>query len=197
MARGTIITTTTKDGTKRYRTIIRINGKQQRRTWDRKKDAENHLDNLSPEVRDATYRDLKKATFREYVEIWKDINPNETTIKPSTLNSYASILESRLLPEFRSFPMTAISHDEISLLRTRLLKGSEDRRALKPNTVKDICGAADIGSKHFGAPSPAPPGHSEPQHNSLCYEQRIREWPGSNLTRRNFMEPRLPPANQY
>jgi len=138
MARGTIITTTTKDGTKRYRTIIRVNGRQQWRTWDRKKDAENHLDNLSPEIRDGTYRDLKKATFGEYAEIWKGINLNAPPLKPATLNSYASILESHLLPEFRSFPMAAISHDEISLFRTRLLKGSEGRKALKAKTIRNI-----------------------------------------------------------
>ena len=50
MARGTILAVTLKDGTKRYKTIIRINGKQQWRTWYKKRDAENYLDDLSPEV---------------------------------------------------------------------------------------------------------------------------------------------------
>jgi hypothetical protein len=77
MARGTVITTRTKDGKKRYKTVIRINGKQQWRTWDRKRDAEDYLDELSPDVRDHTYREIKKATFAEYVSTWRGINLND------------------------------------------------------------------------------------------------------------------------
>jgi integrase len=122
MARGTIVTRMSKDGTKRYKTIIRINGKQQWRTWDRKRDAENYLDDLSPEVRDHTYREIKKATFGEYVAIWKQVNLNDKMLKPSTIPSYASVIEHHLLPAFKGYPMQAITPDEISLFRTRLLK---------------------------------------------------------------------------
>src|ERR1051325_7118132 len=51
MARGSIVTRTQKDGTKRYNAIIRINGKQQWKTFDRKKDAEEYLDQQSTAIR--------------------------------------------------------------------------------------------------------------------------------------------------
>ena len=72
MARGTIIPDTLKDGTKRYRAVIRIeqNGqkKQVWKTFAKKKDAEDYLDRTSPDVRDQTYREVKKATFGQYVK---------------------------------------------------------------------------------------------------------------------------------
>jgi integrase len=138
MARGTIIATVTKDGTKRYRTVIRINGKQQWRTWGKKGDAEDYLDNLSPEVRDRSYREIKKATFAEYLEIWKEINLNDKMLKPATINDYGSSIARWLLPTFKDYPMQAISADEISLFRTRLLKGDDDHRPLSAKTVRNI-----------------------------------------------------------
>lgn len=149
MARGTIITTVTKGGEKRYKTIIRINGKQQWRTWDRKRDAEDYLDNLSPEVRDGSYREIRKATFGEYVETWKEINLNDKMLKPSTLNSYASMIECHLLPAFKGYPIQAVTSDEISLLRTRLLKAG--RSAKTVNNVLNVLGRimGDGKKDHF------------------------------------------------
>lgn len=133
MARGTIITTTTKDGTKRYRTIIRVNGRQQWRTWDRKKDAENHLDNLSPEIRDGTYREIRKATFKEYVDHYQSTHLIPQMFKPSTYNSYRSIMEHHLLPEFKNYLMAAISVAEINAFTAKLMKMD-----LKNQTVRNI-----------------------------------------------------------
>jgi hypothetical protein len=59
MARGAI----QKDGTKRYATVIRIGGRQRWKTFDKKKDAEDYLDRNSADVRDGTYREIKKGTF--------------------------------------------------------------------------------------------------------------------------------------
>jgi integrase len=133
MARGSIIPVVNKDGTKRYRTVLRINGRQQWRTWDRKRDAEDYLDNLSPEVRDGSYREIKKATFGEYVATWREIGLNDRTLKPSTLNAYASVIEHHLLPAFKQYPLLAMTSDEIGLFTARLLKNN-----LKSKTVRNI-----------------------------------------------------------
>jgi hypothetical protein len=136
MARGTILTKVTKDGTKRYKTIIRINGKQQWRTCDKKRDAENYLDDLSPEVLDHTYREIKKATFGEYIEIWKRVNLNDKMLKPSTIPSYSSVIEHHLLPAFKGYPMQAITPDEIGLFRTKLLKAG--RKGKTANNILNL-----------------------------------------------------------
>lgn len=122
MARGTILTTTTKAGAKRYKTILRINGKQQWRTWDRKKDAESYLDELSPDVRDCIYREIKKATFGEYIEHYLGTHLIPEKYKPSTYNGYRSIIEHHLLPAFKNYPMQAISAANINSFAARLLQ---------------------------------------------------------------------------
>lgn len=156
MARGTILTTVTKDGTKRYKTIIRINGKQQWRTWNRKREAENYLDDLSPEVRDQTYREIKKATFGEYLKIWKQVNLNDKMLKPSTIPSYASVIEHHLLPAFKGFPMQAITPDEINLFRTKLLKNGLSGKTV--NNILNLLGKILTNAKkdHYLKFSPMP-----------------------------------------
>ncbi len=156
MARGTIITKVTKDGTKRYKTIIRINGKQQWRTWNKKRDAEDYLDDLSPEVRDHTYREIRKATFAEYVAIWKQVNLNDKMLKPSTIPSYASVIEHHLLPAFKGFPMQAITSDEISLLSTKLLKNGLSGKTA--NNILNLLGKilANAKKDHYLKFNPMP-----------------------------------------
>lgn len=133
MARGTIITTVTKAGKKRYKTIIRINGKQQWRTWDRKRAAENYLDDLSPEVRDHTYREIKKSTFDEYVKHYKETHLIPEKFKPDTYNGYRSIIEHHLLPEFKKYPLQALSPAEINHFSAKLLQ-----QGLSKKTVRNI-----------------------------------------------------------
>lgn len=133
MARGTILTKVTKDGMKRYKTIIRINGKQQWRTWDKKRDAENYLDELSPEVRDHTYREITKATFEEYVNHYKETHLIPEKFKPDTFNGYCSILSHHLLPAFKQYPMQAISPAEINRFSAKLLQ-----KGLSPKTARNI-----------------------------------------------------------
>src|SRR2546427_12756475 len=117
MARGTIVTRTQVDGTKRYATVIRINGKQQWKTFERKKDAEDYLDRHSADIRDGTYREIRKATFSQYAEHWKQTHVIIENVKPSTLNSYLSIFERHIKPEFEHFGMQAISAAEINAFK--------------------------------------------------------------------------------
>jgi integrase len=140
MGRGTILTRLGKDGAKRYTTIIRINGKQQWRTWDRKKDAEDYLDQLSPDVRDGSYREIKKATFGEYLERWQAAHLLPEQFKPSTYNTYRSIIELHLLPAFKNYPMLAITAAEINTFSAKLLQqnGTRRKNSLSRKTVRNV-----------------------------------------------------------
>src|SRR5206468_568683 len=57
---------------KRYDARIRINGKQIWKTFTRRKEAEAYQARTSTDIQDGTYREIKPATFGEYVEQhWK------------------------------------------------------------------------------------------------------------------------------
>src|SRR5438105_3733681 len=100
MARGTIVTRIQKDGTRRYATVIRIDGKQQWKTFAKKKEAEDYLDRNSTDIRQGTYREVKRATFATYVETWKQKYLIPEKLKPATLNCYGSNIALHLVPEF-------------------------------------------------------------------------------------------------
>src|SRR5215468_3475692 len=131
MARGTIITHTLRDGSKRYRTVIRIHGKQQWRTFTRKKAAEDYLDRNSTDIRDGTYREIKKSTFGEYMKHWKETYLIPEKLKPSTINGYGSILDAHLMPEFQYHSMQAIDAGQITHFEARLLR----KPGMSPTTV--------------------------------------------------------------
>lgn len=133
MARGTIVTRTLDNGEKRYDTVIRIAGKQRWKTFTRKKDAEDYLDRHSTDIRDGTYREIQKATFGEYAAHWKETHAIQENVKPSTLNSYLSIFEKHITPEFQGFAMQAISSAEINTFKAKLQK-----QGLAKKTVRNI-----------------------------------------------------------
>jgi len=134
MARGSIRTRQLARGKeKRYDTILRAGGKQVWRTFKRKKDAEEWLDRNSTEVHDGTYRKLNKATFREYAKHWRSTHLIPASFKPSTYNSYCSLFEHHLLPEFAPYQMTAISSAEINKFKAGLLS-----RHLSNQSVRNI-----------------------------------------------------------
>jgi integrase len=134
MARGTIITRTVADGSKRYDTVIRINGKQRWQTFTRKKDAEDHLDHDSTDVRDGTYREIKKATFGEYIKHWKDTYLIAEKLKPSTIGGYGSIIDAHLKPEFEHRSMQGIDSAQITQFEARLLQ----RTGMSRTTVRNV-----------------------------------------------------------
>ena len=140
MARGSIITRALENGKKRYDTVIRANGIQRWKTFRKKKDAEDYLDRHSTDVRDGTYREIKKAKFGEYMSHYRKTHLIPQKFKPSTYNSYCSIVERHLLPEFKSYPMTAITASEINAFASRLLQGDPQngKRPVSGRTVRNV-----------------------------------------------------------
>jgi len=125
MARGTIVSRELQDGTKRYHTVIRINGKQQWKTFTKKREAEDYLDRNSTDIREGTYRELKRANFATYVESWKKKHLIPEKLKPATLNSYGSNIALHLVPEFGPRQLTAIDTDEITSFESKLLRAGQ------------------------------------------------------------------------
>lgn len=142
MARGTIITRELENGEKRYDTVLRINGKQRWKTFTKKREAEDFLDHYSTDVRDGTYREIKKATFDEYASLWRQTHLIPQNFKPSTYNSYCCILDRHLKPELGHYPMTAIGAQEINTLIARLLKGDmtaeKPKKPVSKKTVRNV-----------------------------------------------------------
>ncbi len=140
MARGSILTRTLENGKKRYDTVIRVNGKQQWKTFKKKKEAEDYLDRHSTDVRDGTYREMKKATFGEYVDHWRQTHLLPESFKPFAINGYLSNLGFHIVPVFENCPLTAISPAEINILKAQLLKGNraEGRKPVSRKTARNV-----------------------------------------------------------
>jgi hypothetical protein len=66
MARGFVKTRLLQDGkTKRYDAVIRIFGRERKKSFARKKDADRWLGDLSKDVRDGTYQELQSGTWEQ------------------------------------------------------------------------------------------------------------------------------------
>ena len=144
MARGTIITKKLEDGTKRYVTVIRLNGKQKWKTFTKKKEAEGYLDRNSTDVREGTWRELKKATFAKYVTAWRAKNLIPEKVKPATMNSYGSNIAKHLIPEFGPRQITAIDADNITRFESQLLRSGQAPKSTRNilNVLHRILGDA-------------------------------------------------------
>ena len=99
-----------------------MNGRQVWKTFNRKKDAEDYLDRNSTDVRDGTYREIKKQTCGEYLKHWKETYMIPQNYKPSTLHSYLGIVEKHIRPEFEHMAMQAISPAEINSFKAKMLR---------------------------------------------------------------------------
>ena len=84
-------------------------------------------------MRDGTYREIKKATFGQYTEHWKQTHLIAENFKPSTLNSYMSVFEKHIKPELEHMGVQAISSAEVNAFKAKLQK-----QGLEQKTVRNI-----------------------------------------------------------
>lgn len=138
MARGTIVTRVQKDGTKRYATVIRLNGKQRWKTFSTMKRAEAYLDKNSTDARDGTYREIIPGTFQAYAKKWREKYLTLAEMKPATLAGYSYVLDKHLIPAFRDSQMTAITTADVTDFRARLQKGGTDFKAQSPKSIANL-----------------------------------------------------------
>ena len=91
-----------------YYAVVAVNGK---RKWVKggitKKAAQKKLNEILPEIDQGTYRELTKATFKEFSEVWLK-NHAEPGVKPSTLAGYRDIIKRLLDPAFGRYSMPDI-----------------------------------------------------------------------------------------
>lgn len=89
--------------------VIALNGK---RKWfkggDTKKDAQRVLNEKLTEIDNGTYREITKATFKEFAELWLR-SYAEGKVKPSTLAGYTDIIERLLTPAFGSYNLSDVT----------------------------------------------------------------------------------------
>lgn len=140
MARGAITTRTLTNGQKRYYAALWValpggGRKQVWKTFEKKRDAENYLDEKSKLVREGDYVEPAKISFGEFAKEWLDKYPKlaEKPMKPSTLNGYHSVVEAHLIPFFRDIQLRHI--------RTALIEKdfkSQLPAALSGKTVRNI-----------------------------------------------------------
>jgi integrase len=102
---GTIITREINDGTKRYDADWRGNdGKQHRKTFTRRKDAEKFLTATVKAVNDGLWFDVTPQPMTTVFDRWVshslDVRRKQGVLKPSTAKSYQSMLTTHLRPAF-------------------------------------------------------------------------------------------------
>jgi integrase len=103
---------------RRYDVAIFANGRLKRKTFKRKKDAEDYQHRQCVDVNDGTYREIRKTTFGEYAAHWQKTHLHG--LKPSTLNGYLAYFPLYYLPAFEHTPMQAISPAEINSFKSSL-----------------------------------------------------------------------------
>jgi len=80
--------------------VYRINGKQKWKSLGKNKsDARTRLNRILNDFEDGNYQELPAATFEEFSKMWLEIH-GKPKLKKSTYNSYVSIIEKHLIPEF-------------------------------------------------------------------------------------------------
>jgi integrase len=127
MARGSVL----KRGSIYYAYWRDPSGKQRAKAiGTRKKDAEAFLDTLQAELHAGTYRELKKATFAEFGQLWIDTHA-ALNVKASTLATYRSRIDGPFGDAFGSRSLQAIGTEDVQ----RFLAG---RQALgnRPATIR-------------------------------------------------------------
>lgn len=107
MARGTIITRTTKQGEKRYYTALWTETpdglrKQIWKTFDHKREAEAFLDGESKKAREGEYVEPSPMKFQDFAADWIEKYPKlaHKPLKPSTISGYCSVIDKYLKPFF-------------------------------------------------------------------------------------------------
>jgi len=93
-----------------------------------KREAERKLADTMSDVHNGTYRDIKKASFRQFSELWLE-SYAKTKTKPSTLRSYQDIIKNHLNPVFGDFLLTEITTSAIQRYVAQRLE------TVKPKTV--------------------------------------------------------------
>jgi integrase len=138
--KGSIVTRTLKDGTKRYDAVWTAAGKQRWKTFQRRRDADNFLVTTVKSVHDGTYQDLKPTPMDAVFTQWlRHLQTQEHLgkVKFSTARCYRLMVEQHYRPAFgqyRSDRLTAeVIHGWTAQLAERIAK-----QDLRPKTYNNL-----------------------------------------------------------
>ncbi len=128
MARGSIV----KRGPS-YSIVYYVDGRQRWKSLGpvTRKEAERHLREILNEIQDGTFRDLKPISFREYAKKWLEFH--RANVKPSSYDSYRSVVNSHLVKAFGDHALSAIARPSLRQFTADLL---ETGRA--PKTARNV-----------------------------------------------------------
>ncbi|MDH3973505.1 MAG: site-specific integrase [Deltaproteobacteria bacterium] len=93
-----------------------------------KKEADIKLNELMGEVHNGTYRELKKATFAEFAELWLN-SYAKTKTKPSTFKSYQDIINKHMIPVMGDYYLSELDTGRLQRYVAMRLQ------SVKPKTV--------------------------------------------------------------
>src|SRR4051795_11057281 len=88
-------------------------GRQRKRTFPKKSDAERYLTSVEWSLLPGGYVDpsRSKVTIGEYAEQWM---AGRTRLKPKTVASYQSLLKNRVLPRWGAVRLDRISYEDVA-----------------------------------------------------------------------------------
>src|SRR5688572_21652305 len=88
------------------------NGRQRKRSFRRKVDAERYLQSVISASLSGMYVDPTRSrmTVGEWSGVWME---GRSHLKPKTLASYQSLLRTRVLPTWRDVPLACVTHSSV------------------------------------------------------------------------------------
>jgi len=128
MARGSIV----KRG-RSYSIVYYVDGRQRWKSLGpvTHKEAERHLREILNEIQDGTFRDLKPVSFREYAKKWLEFH--RANVKPSSYDSYRSVVNSHLVKAFGDHALSAIARPSLRQFTADLLETGRS-----PKTARNV-----------------------------------------------------------
>lgn len=122
--RGSIRTRELQDGSKRYDCIWRAGGKQHWKTFQKKKDAETFLAETVVDVHSGAFVPVQPKTMADVFDTWlKNLDTRlklGDQMKPSTANTYRSIVKKHLRPTFGRYRSDQLSAAVVAKWRHRM-----------------------------------------------------------------------------
>lgn len=110
-------------------------GREHARVFERRPDAQAHLDGLTADIQQGTYVDPRKSaeTFRSVAEQWFATKRHR---KPKTVAGYRSILDTLVLPKWGEVPLKQIDYQAYSTwLGGLAVDGSQRGTALSASRI--------------------------------------------------------------
>lgn len=95
------------------------NGRQRKRTFSRKTDAERHMTGVRHSVLDGSYLDPERSRVAvgEWAERWL---AGQVQLKPSTRARYEILLRRQVLPTWECVPLAKVGHADVAVWVTSL-----------------------------------------------------------------------------